>query len=412
MMRMAFLVFATVGVHCSTVFGWGDAPWARFRGPNGSGESQSALFPVEWHADHILWKVKPLGLGVSSASVWNDHFVITSSNEDGTRRWVECRRLADGELAWSYETPFDTNSKHAKNQYAAATPLCDSDGVYALFSSATRSAALAIDWNGALRWKEDLGPFESRHGAGASPILMGELLVVPLEQDGPSTIVALNRQTGELAWRTPRSATLAAYSTPIIVSSPSGEQLLATSTAGMTALEPRTGTLLWTESCFADRCVGSPIVAGDLAIASCGGGGRGTRLVAVRTEAELPEGSSRIAWEETKTIPYCPTPIVVGGLLFFVTDQGIARCMNAATGEEIWTERLLSNTTSSPVCVRDKIFALAEDGNGVVFSAKPELTILARNQVDDEFYSTPAISGDRMILRGSQYLWCIGPAKD
>lgn len=411
-MRMTVEFHIAAALLCLIPSSHGEQPWSRFRGPNGEGRSQSATFPAQWDERNVLWKIEPMGEGVSSASIRNDRFVVTSANDDGTLRYVECRRLADGKLDWSYQTPFDTNPKHAKNRFAAATPTCEADGVYALFGSASRYVVLALDWTGQLRWQQDLGPFDSRHGCGASPILVDQFLVATQEQDGPSSVVALHRATGLVAWRVPRSATLAAYSTPAVVESEAGSQILVTSTAGMTALDPQTGATLWTESCFPDRCVGSPVIAGHLAIASCGGGGRGTRLVAVRTDAELAAGTSRIVWQETKTIPYCPTPLVVGDLLFFVTDQGIARCLKVSTGQELWTERVLSNTTSSAILVDDKVVAVAEDGNVVVLHAGPQPKILARNMLDDEFYSTPAMAGDRMILRGKHYLWCIGPTND
>lgn len=397
--------------------GGAEGDWSRFRGPNGAGLSDSEAFPAEWRAQNILWKTAPLGAGISSPSVWNERFVVTSSNPEGTVRRVECRRVADGGLEWAYETPFDANPKHGKNSYATATAACDELGPYAVLGSSTRFLLLALDWDGRKRWDLDLGPYESRHGCGASPILVADWVVAPKEADGPSEVVAVTRTTGEIAWRTPRDGTLAAYATPAVSPTPDGVEILVSSSAGLAGLDPRTGRTRWREACFPDRCVGSVVLGGGLAVASCGGGGKGRRLVAVRVGCGAAGASvdpdaadrSRLVWDQTRTVPYCPTPIAVGDYLFFVTDQGIARCLKLATGEEVWTERVLSNTSASPVCVGGRLFMIAEDGACVVLAAAPELKILARNAIEDQVLSTPAMAEDRMIVRGGEFLWCIGP---
>jgi outer membrane protein assembly factor BamB len=414
------------GLAAASPSGASDGDWNRFRGPNGAGISDCASFPVEWRPENLLWKTPPLGPGISSPSVWGGRFVVTSSNPDGTVRRVECRTVADGGLVWNYETPFDANPKHGKNSYATATAACDERGAVAVFGSSTRFLVLALDWAGRKRWEVDLGPYESRHGCGASPILVGDWVVVPKEADGPSEVVAVTRAAGEIAWRTPRDGALAAYATPALNRTADGVEILVSSTAGLAGLDPRTGRIRWREACFPDRCVGSVVLGGGLAVASCGGGGKGRRLVALRVGSGAPGEvshagdaadanaplASRLVWDQTRTVPYCPTPIAVGDYLFFVTDQGIARCLKLATGEEVWTERVLSNTSASPVCVGGRIYLIAEDGACVVLAASPELKILARNAIEDQVLSTPAMAGQRMIVRGGEFLWCFGPRSD
>jgi outer membrane protein assembly factor BamB len=344
-----------------------------------------------------------------SPSIWNDRLVITTSNQDGTKRRCHCFRIADGSSIWKYEIDFDSHPKHAKNSFATSTPACAEEGPYLLFGSTTHYSVIALDWSGTVRWTRDLGKYLSQHGAGSSPIIVGDNLIVTYEQDGPSSVVALDRKTGREVWKTERDTNLAAYATPIVVTDTEGSQIIVSSKAGLASLDPVTGQTLWSEPCFAARCVGSPTAAGTNILASCGEGGRGLKLVCLNTHRTLSAGESRILWELTKTIPYCPTSVVVQNLVFMLLDNGVARCIKADTGEEVWTERLLSKVTSSPIQVGGRIVAVSETGQVAIFAAEEKFHLLGQGQLDDEFLATPAMAGDRMLLRGRHFLWCIGP---
>lgn len=386
--------------------------WSQFRGGNGSASSNSTLFPSIWSERNILWKLPIDGLGISSPSIWGDRFVITTANQDGTKRQCHCFKTEDGSEVWNYEVDFDSHPKHAKNSFATATPACAEEGPYLLFGSTTHYSVIALDWKGLIRWTRDLGKYVSQHGAGSSPIIIGDELIVTYEQDGPSSVVALDRKTGEEKWKAERKTDLAAYATPIVVKTGNTEQIIVSSKAGLASLDPKTGRTLWSESCFQARCVGSPTAAGTNILATCGEGGRGIRLVCLKTDPKLPDGEPRLAWDLTKTIPYCPTSVVVNGLVFMLLDNGVARCVSARDGSEVWTERLLSKVTSSPVHVGGRIVAVGETGDVATFAASNKFELLGRYQLDDEFLATPAMVGDRMILRGRHFLWCIGPEKD
>jgi outer membrane protein assembly factor BamB len=388
------------------------AEWSQFRGPQNSGRSGVEDFPLQWTEQTILWKVETGGAGDSSVSVWGDACFYLTSNGDGTIRRVVSRRISDGGLAWEYSLDFDTHPKHAKNSYATATVATGPEGVYATFGSPTRMVLLALELEGKKRWLADLGPFVSQHGPGASPILVGKNVVLPIEQDGPSRVVALDRQTGETSWSSDRSGKLAAYATPLFVPDDQGGQVVVSSIAGVSGLDATTGQVLWEENCFADRCVSSPILlelGGErLVLAGSGKGGKGNRVVAIDVARSSTVKEARLRWDLTKTIPYCPTPLVLGGTVYFALDSGIARAVRATDGEEIWTERACDKVTASPIELGGAVLMVSETGECVFLADQGTFEVKGRYQLDDEFLATPAVGQGRLFLRGQKFLWCIG----
>jgi outer membrane protein assembly factor BamB len=123
-----------------------------------------------------------------------------------------------------------------------------------------------------------------------------------------------------------------------------------------------------------------------------------------------PAGSGEVApaYELTKEIPYCPTPIVAGERMFFATDRGIARCLNVKDGAKVWEHRLGAAFSASPVRAANQLIAVGEDGDVFVLAAVDRFELLAKNHLEDQFLATPAIANHRLYLRGEKFLWCIG----
>ncbi|MBY0588939.1 PQQ-binding-like beta-propeller repeat protein [bacterium] len=386
--------------------------WSQFRGKESRGRSGVEHFPITWGDKNILWKVAVEGPGDSSVSVWGDSLFYLASQADGTKRQVLCRHLHDGSLQWSYSIDFDTHPKHAKNSYATATPAVGEDGVYACFGSPKRFVVVAIDFAGKERWMAELGPYISQHGPGASPILVGNNVIMAIEQDGPSRIVAIDRATGKIAWASDRPSKLAAYATPLFVDDRLGGQLVVSSVVGVSGLDASTGKVLWEENCFVDRCVSSPILVdsadGLTVLAGSGKGGKGNRTVALNIDRSLSPGQSRVRWDLTKTIPYCPTPISLGESIYFALDSGVVRSVRAADGSEIWTERVCDKVTASPIEIGGNVLIVSETGQCVFLAPRSTFQSVGRNQLDDEFLATPAVAKGRLLLRGTNHIWCIG----
>jgi outer membrane protein assembly factor BamB len=218
-------------------------------------------------------------------------------------------------------------------------------------------------------------------------------------------VVAVDRESGEIVWRTPRTIDTASYSVPCIYQAPGGEpQLICCSTAeGIFSLDPKTGKQNWSIDVFTMRTVSSPVIAGGLIFGTTGAGAGGNYVVAVR-----PGAGPKVAYEIRTQAPYVPTPVACGELLFLWSDKGIVTCLDAASGNAYWQKRVGGNFSGSPVCVNDAIYCIDEEGVVVVLAAGKEYQELGRNALGEPSRSTPAVAGGRMYLRTYSHLISIG----
>jgi outer membrane protein assembly factor BamB len=378
--------------------------WTRFRGPNGTGIGDAASLPVSWTEADYLWQASLPGIGHSSPVIFGNRLFITSGVEATAERVVLCYNAATGEKLWERRFPSSTFRSHRRNSYASHTPALDAQHVYITWTTPDEYTLLALTHDGAEAWRRNLGPFVSRHGSGASPIVFEDLVIVADDQEGESALLAFHGRDGSPAWRTPREAALAAYSTPCLWESPDKtlELIVNSESHGISALDPRSGKLLWEIKVFDKHVVGSPIAAGGLLFGSCGSGGGGNSLVAIR-----PGPDPQIAYKISEQAPYVPTLVSHGDLVFVWSDKGIVTCLDAPTGKVVWRERVGGNYYGSPVRVGDRLYCIAEDGIVVVLAASKNFEVLARNDLGESSHSTPAIAGGRMYLRSYSKLFCL-----
>jgi len=388
--------------------------WSRFRGPDGAGASDATAIPVAWTEKDFHWRVKLPGGGHGSPAVWGEKiFVLCSDGSDATRI-LACIGLADGKIMWERRYGSKTHRINRDNNYAASTPAADEERVYATWTAPEEVTLVALDHGGKEVWRHNLGPFKSEHGSGTSPIVFGDKLILANDQLEKSSIIALDRKTGETRWRVERKAESVSYATPCVYRPEGGApELIFTSTAhGVTSIDPETGALNWEfAAAFPLRVVGSPAVAGGLIVGACGTGGVGKRFVAVRPGSKKESREPRLGYDLRKEIPYVPTPFGKGDLLFLLTDQGLARCLRAATGEEVWRESLNARFYGSFVCAGDRLYAMSRDGEVIVLKASETFELLARNPIGEGSHATPAIAGGALILRTYNHLMSIGGKK-
>ena len=250
--------------------------WNRFRGPNGTGIS-AVEFPVQWTAKDYKWTAKLPGRGHSSPVVWQDHVYVTASNDKTGKRFVQCLSVKDGKLIWEREFDDASYKLHLRNSIATSTPCVGEHGLYLTWATPQNYVVQALDrLTGKDLWQQNLGPYVSQHGFGASPILFEDLLILTNEQDKGGWLHALQAKTGKEVWRIQRQSGNATYSAPCIYQAQgrAPEIIFTNWKHGITSVDPRTGKVRWEISCFEpkkqERAIASPIIAGDLVIGTCG----------------------------------------------------------------------------------------------------------------------------------------------
>jgi outer membrane protein assembly factor BamB len=389
--------------------------WTRFRGPNGTGISEAKDIPVTWTEKDFRWRATLPGEGHSQPVIWGDRLFLTSASKDkGAERYMLCLHASDGKELWQKKLPLPTQPPRNKGRRVAqGTPPRDKDRVYACFASEEKFLVKAWDHAGKEVWTEDLGPFVSQHGHGASPILFEDKLIVTNDQDADSFIVALDSKTGKTVWKCPRRGVKenTAYGTPCILERPGKPtEILTTSHAhGVSSLDAKTGKMLWEAKPFDKRSVISPVVVGDLVFGSCGSGAYTQNfLVAVKLDGKGDVTSSNIAYTLHKGAPYVPTPVAVGNRLFLIDEKGIASAIEAPTGKVVWTERINGGFYGSPVVIDGKIYCCSTQGDVVVYAAADEFKLLSRNPLGEGSESTPCVAGGRLYLRTFSHLVCVG----
>lgn len=387
--------------------------WPRFRGPNGEGTSLDKNVPVQWTENNVLWKIALPGKGHSSPIVWNDRIFLQATSADGKERSLLSIDARTGQIVWSQSSPGGPAKTHGRNTLASCTPATDGERVCNLFWDGKDLLLTAYDFTGKLLWKRDLGPYTSQHGAGHSPILHDGKVYLANDQDGSAVLHCLDAATGNTTWEVKRPAYRACYSTPLLHDRPDGsKELLVGSTMAITSYDPNSGkenwNYTWTFPRMPQRTVASPIVADGMILIN-GGDGSGTRhALAVKLGGSGDVSQTHFGWENTKSLPYVPTMLAQGKYVYSVTDKGIAACHVARTGEEVWSERLGSDVTASPILVDGKIYIVGEDGKVYVLAAAPKFQLLAQNAIGERVSATPAVANDRLYIRGQQHLFCIG----
>jgi len=394
--------------------------WPRFRGPNGAGISGDRDVPVQWtDKDGVLWRTELAGAGNSSPIVWGNRIFLESASTDGKERLLLCLNTADGKVVWSRSVHGVRAKMHNKNSYASSTPATDGQRVYAVFWDGSDILVYAYDFDGNFLWKHGLGEFRSQHGGGASPLVYRDKVYLMNDQDGAAEIVALNARTGEEVWKVARPPFRACYSTPFLLEKDGKEaELIVASTAGIGSYRPDTGAANWSYDWTFDgmplRTVASAVASPGFIFANSGDGSGARHTIAIKLEDGIAGPKPNLVWQEKKAFPYVPCMLAYGDHLYYVNDKGMASCHVAATGEELWNERLGGDVSASPILINGKIYAVNETGTVYVFAAAPTFKLLARNQLGEKekVLATPAVADNRLYIRGARSLYCIGKAPE
>ncbi len=391
--------------------------WTRFHGPNGQGVAQLKTFVSTWSEKETLFKVPLPGIGHSSPVVWGEKVFLLSADPTTAERHILCLDAATGKIRWQRNFKSTTHKLHSRSSYASSTPTVDKDLVYFAWSDPQHTYVKAFSHNGDEVWTRDLGTWSSQHGFGTSPVIYKDMLFLNASQasmklpegiePGDSFVYALDKNTGEQRWKTPRGSASASYSVPAIYSGKNGDELICTNTTdGMYSLNPFTGKQNWGIIAFNMRTVSSPVFANNLILGSTGSGGGGNSVVAVQ-----PGAKPTIRFKLERAAPYVPTSVIKDNLLFCFYDKGILSCIDLKSGETLYQQRLDCAFSGSPIRVGDKLYCIDEEGVVHVIAASQEFKVLGKNPLGEASRSVPAVSGGRMYFRTYSHLICVGAKK-
>lgn len=405
------------------------ADWPRFRGPSGDGlatrpgSTERIGLPVRWsETENVAWKTAIPHLGWSSPVVMDGQIWLTTATAEGHDFYAICVDATSGVIRFNERLFHAADPEplgNPLNSYASPTPVVEPGRVYVHFGS-YGTACLDTKTFEVLWERSDL-PCRHYRGPGSSVILFEDLLILTMDGVDVQYLVALDKATGRTVWKTERTADWddldaegkprdegdlrKAYTTPLIVEADGATQMISVGAKAFYGYDPRTGRELWKVNMPAFSGAAAPVYRDGIVYVVTGFGQ--TELMAVRVDGAGDVTDSHVLWKTARTVPRTPSPVLVGDLLFTINDTGIAVCLDAATGEPIWQERIRGNYAASLLYADGNIYCFNQNGTSTVFKAARRFEVVATNTLDAGFMASPAVADRALILRTKTHLYRI-----
>lgn len=411
--------------------------WPQWRGPIGNGVGLSKA-PTTWDAQtNVAWRTPLAEAGNSTPVVWGDAIYLAQPRSEQHERALLCFDRKTGSLRWQQSVEYDgEEATHKTNPYCSASPVTDGDRVIVWFGSA---GLHCYDSDGNPLWKRDLGPQSHMWGYGTSPILVGSLCILNFGPGNEEKLLAVDKQTGETVWQVgalsddeelrlsgnenngnadahesgkSRAEILrGSWGTPIVISVDGRQELIVTHPRRISAYDPATGNLLWTCGGYAPLAYASPMFGDGHVIAL--GGYFGASL-AVRPGGSGDVTSTHRVWHKPRDGSWLGTGVTHEGHLYVGDMRGILHCIELATGDVVWKERLESSggggdTWSSITMSSDGLmYLLNQSGDTFVFRPNPKsYTPVARNAIGEGTNSSIVLADGDVLIRTHDALWCV-----
>lgn len=389
--------------------------WPQFRGPQGNGVSDATNLPEAWSDQkNIKWKTNVHGKAWSSPVVWGNQVWMTTATPDGHELYAVCLDRESGKIVLDSKLFDIANPQYCIpfNSYASPTPCIEEGRVYVTFGSP--GTACLDTHTGKVLWQRMDFVCNHYRGAGSSPVLYKNLLIMNFDGSDYQFVVALDKQTGRTVWRTDRDVDYGdiepngkprgegdfrkAFSTPRIFNIDGHDVLVSLGSKALYGYEPLTGKELWRVEDKSSFSGSDTPIFGDGMIFYGSGHGQ-SELLAVRPSGEGNITDSAIVWRMHKKVPTRSSVLLHAGLIYMTTDAGVVSCLDAKTGDEIWHGRVDGTYSASPTYGDGKIYFCNESGKTTVLAPGREFKVLAENQLPDGIMASPAIAGNSIFIR-------------
>jgi outer membrane protein assembly factor BamB len=414
-MRTLLLLFFSAGFAIAS-------NWPQFRGPAGDGHAETNHVPLTWSdTEHVKWKTPVHGKGWSCPVVWGKQIWFTTATEDAKELFVVCVDADSGKILrdeklFTVERP---QFHHAFNSPASPTPVLEEGRAYVTFGS---PGTACIDTaTGKRLWERRDIECNHYRGAGSSPILYGGLLIMNFDGSDRQFVIALDKKTGRTVWETKRSIDFKdldasgkpqgegdfrkAFATPHVVTFDGKPVLISQGAKAAYGYNPLTGEEYWRVEERQNHSAGDRPVIGHGLIFMTTGWSQG-QLLALKPGGHGDATGSRVAWRVTKSVAKKPSLLLVDDLLYMMNDGGVASCIEAKTGNVVWTERIGGNYSASPLFANGRIYVFSEEGKATAFAPGREFKKLAENIIDKSgFMASPAVTDNALILRTKTHLY-------
>lgn len=406
-----------------------DQDWPQFRGPHGDGTSAARNVPLTWsESNNIAWKVTVPGRGRSSPVVMEDRVWLTTALEQGVIRTniksddmqtaehvtlqAVCLDAKQGKELWR-TTLFEVDKPapvHWFNSWATPSPVIEKGRLYCDFGTFGTACLDARD--GKILWQTCL-PLDHQVGPGSSPVLWRDLLILVRDGRDAQYVTALDKQTGRTVWKTDRPPIDTSkgdlkkcFTTPLLIASGKGTQLLSPGARWVVSYDPDTGKELWRQRHGEGFSIGScPVFSHGLAIFSTGCMRPQFLAVKVDGTGEIP--ATNVVWRIAQQVPVMSSPVIGSDEMYWVSDEGMASCADPRTGEIYWQKRVGGRTFASPLYAEGRVYFFAQDGKTTVIRAGRQFEKLAENQLQGPVVATPAIVDGTIYLRTDTHLYRI-----
>jgi len=386
--------------------------WPEFRGPTAQGVYEGKPLATTWSAaKNVTWRKEIAGLGWSSPAIVGGRvYVTTAVPKDGDHSLrAVCLDAASGEPIWDVEVFREAGKgspkPHSKNSHASPSPVVRDGKVYVHFG---HQGTACLDLNGTVIWQNRDIKYPPVHGNGGSPLVAEGLVAFSCDGASDPFVVALDAKDGQVRWKTARSwdsVKKFAFSTPLLIEVNGKKQIVVAGAGGVAAYDPKDGAEQWKLTYDGYSVVPRPAFGGGLIYLSTGYDT--PSLLAIRADGAGDVTETHLAWTSKRAAPNNPSPLPHGKLLFLVSDQGQASCLDAKTGKVHWQERVPGAYSASPLLANGLIYVTNEQGLTTVLQATTAFKVVAKNALNERVQASMAAADGAIYLRTEKALYRI-----